>query len=89
MNPEVKKSIEESVLCWLATSTPSGEPNVSPKEVFSPYGDHHIIVANIASPNTVKNILSNANVCISFIDIFVQKGFQIKGKARIVKEDSV
>ena len=29
------------------------------------------------------------NVCLSFIDIWVQKGFQVKGKARIVtKSDS-
>jgi len=85
MEPALRKSIEKSVLCWLATSTPTGEPNVSPKEVFTAFRDNFIIVANIASPNTVKNIESNEKVCISFIDIFVQKGFQVKGKAHIIK----
>lgn len=28
----------------------------------------------------------NENVCVSFVDIFVQKGFQIKGKAEIIKK---
>lgn len=88
MTPAIRKSIEDSVLCWLATSTPTGEPNVSPKEVFTPYGENNIIIANIASPNTVKNIELNEKVCISFINIFVQKGYQIKGKARIVKKDT-
>ncbi len=87
MNEEIRESIEKSVLCWLATSTLTGVPNVSPKEVFTTYGDY-IIIANIASPNTIKNIQRNANICISFIDIFIQKGFQIKGKAKIVKSDS-
>ena len=85
MKLEIKESIEKSVLCWLATATPIGEPNVSPKEVFAAYGENHIIVANIASPNTLKNIKANPQVCISFIDIFVQKGFQIKGKAEIIE----
>lgn len=89
MEPEIRKFIEQSVLCWLATSTPTGEPNVSPKEVFTSYGENHIIIANIASPNTVKNIELNKSVCISFIDVFVQKGYQIKGKAEIVRNDSV
>ncbi|WP_260255466.1 pyridoxamine 5'-phosphate oxidase family protein, partial [Elizabethkingia anophelis] len=58
-------------------------PNVSPKEIFS-YCNDKIIIANIASPKSVENIRMNKNVCISFIDIFVQKGFQIKGEGRIV-----
>lgn len=43
-------------------------------------------MANIASPQTVKNIRQNENVCVSFIDILVQKGFQLKGKAKIVEK---
>ncbi len=84
MKSEIKKSIDESVLCWLATSNKDGEPNVSPKEVFTHFEDKYIIIANVASPNSVKNIKTNPKVCVSFIDIFVQKGFQIKGRAHIV-----
>ena len=84
MTSEIKKDIDKSVLCWLATSSPDNFPNVSPKEVFTYFNDTHIIVANIASPQTVKNIVSNPKVCISFIDILVQKGFQLKGTAEII-----
>ena len=82
----IKKSIQDSVLCWLATSDTEGMPNVSPKELFTFYGEDQILVANIASPQSLKNIRQNPNVCISFIDIFVQKGFQIKGTARIIDQ---
>ncbi|WP_366100586.1 pyridoxamine 5'-phosphate oxidase family protein [Flavobacterium sp.] len=34
-NQEVIKSIEQSVLCWLATSDEDNFPNVSPKEMFT------------------------------------------------------
>ena len=56
----------------------------SPKEVFSYFKSDTIIIANIASPQSVKNIRQHENVCVSFIDILVQKGFQLKGKAEIV-----
>ncbi len=84
MTSEIKNYIDKSVLCWLATSSYDNYPNVSPKEVFTYFNDTYIIVANIASPQTVKNIVSNPKVCISFIDVLVQKGFQIKGTAEII-----
>lgn len=85
LTKEIKKYLDQSVLCWLATSSSDNIPNVSPKEAFTNYKDT-IIIANIASPQTLKNIRQNNNVCVSFINIFVQKGFQIKGLAEIVEE---
>lgn len=84
LNKEIKKYMDTSILCWLATVSSDGIPNVSPKEVFNYFGENKIIVANIASPQTIKNIIQNEHVCISFIDILVQKGFQLKGKAKII-----
>jgi len=85
LNSKIKACIDKSVLCWVATSD-ENMPNVSPKEVFTYFKDKYIIVANIASPQTIQNIGKNPNVCISFIDIFVQKGYQIKGRATILKK---
>jgi len=81
---EVIKYIEQSVLCWLATSGKDNFPNVSPKEMFTHFEDNKILIANIASPNSVANILENKNVCVSFVDVFVQKGFKVKGQAKII-----
>ncbi|WP_103068416.1 pyridoxamine 5'-phosphate oxidase family protein [Aquimarina sediminis] len=88
LTDEIKRYVDSSVLCWLATSSINNIPNVSPKEAFT-YYKNEIIIANIASPQTVKNIKVNDNVCVSFIDVFIQKGFQLKGKAAIItKKDS-
>jgi len=86
LTKKIKECIDRSVLCWLATVSAENIPNVSPKEIFNYYGTNEIIIANIASPQTVQNIKQNENVCISFIDILIQKGFQIKGKAEIIKK---
>jgi len=76
----VRKYLDQSVLCWLATTDEQGQPNVSPKEIFTYHGDV-ILIANIASPNSVRNIKQNAKVALSFIDILLQKGFQVHGEA--------
>ena len=82
LSPEVHTAIERSVLCWLATVSDAGQPNVSPKEIFAPFDAEHMVIANIASPTSVRNLLSNPSVCVSFVDIFVQKGFKIVGTAQ-------
>lgn len=87
LTQEHKDYIKRSVLCWLATSSADNVPNVSPKEIFESFGEENIIVANIASPQSVRNIKQNKNVCVSFVDILVQKGFQIKGSAEIIEKD--
>jgi len=78
--------INKSVLCWLATVSKDGQPNVSPKEIFTNYEDDKIIIANIASPQSGKNIKENPKASVSFIDIFLQKGYQIKGEAQLITE---
>lgn len=82
LTSEVHAAMKRSVLCWLATVDETGQPNVSPKEVFAPFDTEHMVIANIASPTSVRNVLSNSKVCVSFVDIFAQKGFKIVGTAR-------
>lgn len=83
---DIAQSIESSVLCWFATVAPDGSPNVSPKEAFIHDGNGKIIVAHIASPQTVRNIATNPLVCLSFIDVFTQKGHKVRGTATVLRE---
>lgn len=83
---EVIDYMHKSILCWLATSSLENQPNVSPKEIFTKYGESSLVIANIASPQSSKNIKTNPFVCVSFIDVLIQRGFQIKGKARVISE---
>jgi len=83
MTEDIIKYINQSVLCWLATADQDGQPNVSPKEIFTHYkGD--ILIANIMSPQSIQNIKVNPKVSVSFIDVLVQKGYQVKGTAKII-----
>jgi uncharacterized protein len=85
MNDAVREAARRSVLCWLATVDAQGQPNVSPKEVWAIADDQHVVVAHIASPMSVRNIAQQPQVCLSFVDVFVQKGFKLLGRAREVR----
>ena len=36
LSDDVLEAASRSVLCWLATVGPDGQPNVSPKEIWAP-----------------------------------------------------
>lgn len=86
LSEEVLERMETSVLCWLATVSKDGMPNVSPKEAFMHDGHGKILIAHIASPQSVGNLESNGFACLSFLDVFVQKGFKIQGKACVLRD---
>ena len=80
----MRAAVEASVLCWLATADASGQPNVSPKEVFAPLGDR-IVIAHIASPRSVRNIRDNPRVSVAVLDVFAQEGWKFSGTATVLE----
>lgn len=72
---------------WLATADGSGTPNVSPKELFLVRPPDRVLIADIASPATVRNIRTNPAVCVAAVDVFDQRGVQLHGTARVVDGD--
>ena len=86
LTEEAIRFIDTCVLCWLATSDPAGHPSVSPKEVFTHHEGAHVLIANIASPGSMRNIRENPSVCVGVLDIFTQRGVQLYGDAEIVSK---
>jgi uncharacterized protein len=85
LTDEIKSYLQRSVLCWLATISEDGTPNVSPKEIFVPEGDTYVLIAHVASPKSVRNIKANPKVCLSFVEVFEQRGFKLNGIARVIE----
>lgn len=78
---------EKAVLCWLATVDVRNRPNVSPKEIYAETGANRLVIADIASARSVGNIHANPAVCVSLIDIFLQRGRKLEGMAEIIAPD--
>jgi predicted pyridoxine 5'-phosphate oxidase superfamily flavin-nucleotide-binding protein len=87
LDASVRDFCQRTVLCWLATVSADGQPNVSPKELFAVVDDDHLVIANLASPVSATNIRAEPRVCVSLIDVFVQKGFKLMGHATDIRTD--
>ncbi|SLN47045.1 pyridoxamine 5'-phosphate oxidase family protein [Oceanibacterium hippocampi] len=84
MNEAMRSEMDRAVLCWLATVSADGLPNVSPKEIFATLDGNSLVIADIASPASVRNARANPKVCVAMVDVFRQRGFKITGTARII-----
>lgn len=81
------ENAENAVLCWLATVDSKNRPNVSPKEIYAEVGGNRLLIADIASARSVRNIRANPAVCVSFIDVFLQRGQKLEGQAEVIAAD--
>lgn len=88
LTDKIRNEIRRSVLCWLATVDADGHPSVSPKQIFCASGEDKVLIADIASANSVRNMLGDPKVCVSFVDVFRQVGFKLYGQAEIVERDA-
>jgi predicted pyridoxine 5'-phosphate oxidase superfamily flavin-nucleotide-binding protein len=88
LDEETRDLIQRSVLCWLATVGRDGDPSVSPKELWGISGEDALVIAEIASPNSVNNIRHHSRVCVSFLDVFLQKGMKLYGNAELIPKDA-
>ncbi len=55
-----------------------------PKQHFVAHGDSELLIADIASQQSISNIAVNPQVSVAFINIFTQKGYKINGIAKLI-----
>ena len=81
----MQRVVGEQRLGYVATVTPDGKPNLSPKGTTVVWDAHHLMFADIVSPGTVGNLTANPNVEINVVDPIVRKGYRFKGTAVVHK----
>jgi predicted pyridoxine 5'-phosphate oxidase superfamily flavin-nucleotide-binding protein len=77
----MQRVVLEQSLGFVATVTPDGRPNLSPKGTTTVWDERHLMFADIASPGTIENLASNPNVEVNVVDPIVRKGYRFKGEA--------
>ena len=86
LSHEMKEMIARLRLCYVATVSSDYKPNLSPKGSLKVLDDQHLIFADIASPNTVRNLRTNPNIEINIVDPILRRGYRFKGVAEIVSD---
>ena len=84
-----RKLIEEMGLCYVASASAEGVPNVSPKGSIAVLDDDHLVFADIMSPHTRQNLLENPRVAVFVCKPDRFQGFQFKGTAELSSEGAV
>src|SRR6266853_6685742 len=85
LTADMKRLVGEQPLGFVATVSPDGTPNVSPKGTFAVIDDRTLAFADIRSPQTVRNLRANPRVEVNFVDPFVRKGYRFSGTATVVE----
>jgi predicted pyridoxine 5'-phosphate oxidase superfamily flavin-nucleotide-binding protein len=86
LTDEMKRVVTEIQLCYAATVTADGKPNLSPKGSITVLSDDELGFADLASPGTIENLRHNPAIELNVVDPFTRKGFRFKGRAEIVKD---
>jgi len=84
VTPEIASFLDRVRLGFVATVSPSGRPNVSPKGTIVALDESRLAFADIRSPDTMANIAVSPAVEISAIDPLSRRGYLFAGMARAV-----
>ncbi len=76
-------------LCFAATVTPDGRPNLSPKGTVRALDDHHLFFCDIASPGTRANLERNPYIELNIVDTTSRRGYRFLGRATPHRDDTV
>ena len=83
----IPKNVQEFLpgkMGWVATSSPDGTPNVTPKGTLRLLDDQHVMFADLFSLKTRQNLEKNPKVAVTVIDTASAKGYQLKGTAELI-----
>ena len=85
---DMREIIRRAILCFVATVNPDGTPNLSPKASLTTRGDA-LLFANIASPDTVRNLRHNPGMEVNVVDVFARRGYRFAGPATVLGESDL
>jgi uncharacterized protein len=89
LTDDMKRLVREQRLGYVASVSPEGRPNVSPKGSLTVWDDTHLVFADIESPNTIRNLAVNGITEVNVVDPFTRKGYRFQGKATVLRSGDV
>lgn len=81
---DVRAIIEVAHLCFAATVSPDGRPNLSPKGTIRAWDSGHVYFLDIASPGTRANLVASPAIELNVVDQLSRRGYRISGTAQVL-----
>lgn len=83
LTPDMRAVIEATHLCFAATVTPDGRPNLSPKGTIGVWDDTHLFFLDIASPGTRANLSHSPWLELNIVEPLSRRGYRFFGTAEL------
>ncbi len=84
LTPEMQRLVREQRLGYVASISPDGYPNLSPKGSMTVADDDHLVFADVDSPHTIRNLAQNPRTEVNVVDPFARKGYRFRGTAQVL-----
>lgn len=83
LTADMRAVIRSAHLCFAATVTPDGQPNLSPKGTIRIWDDNHLFFLDIASPGTRANLSAHPWIELNVVDQLSRRGYRFFGRAAV------
>lgn len=98
ITPEMRDFVDRLKLGFVATVSPDGRPNVSPRGTIMVWDgggggaaggpSDELAIADIRSPETTTNVLANPEVEVCVVHPLLRRGYRLRGRAEVMREGS-
>jgi len=89
LTDDMKRTVRGQRLGYVASISPDGSPNLSPKGSLTVWDDDHLVFADIESPHTIRNLAENPRTEVNVVDPFTRKGYRFRGRAAVLRTGDV
>lgn len=83
LTDDMRAVIEVAQLCFAATVSPDGRPNLSPKGTIRVWDEEHLFFLDIASPKTRTNLERSPWLELNVVDQLSRRGYRFAGAATL------
>ena len=88
LTSDMRAVIETCQLCFAATVSPDGRPNLSPKGTIRVWDDEHLFFLDIASPQTRANLEHAPWLELNVVDQLSRRGYRFAGPTTLHRPGS-
>jgi predicted pyridoxine 5'-phosphate oxidase superfamily flavin-nucleotide-binding protein len=89
LTPDMRAVIQAAHLCFAATVTADGRPNLSPKGTIRVWDDTSLFFLDIASPGTRANLVARPWMELNVVDQLSRRGYRFAGPAALHPQGAV
>jgi uncharacterized protein len=86
LTDDMRRVVREQRLAFVATVSPDGTPNLSPKGSIRVWDGDQLMFADLRSPSTVRNLQSNPSIDVNIVDQTLRRGYRFQGSATVVRD---